>query len=165
MPTAILAFLSVASYSEPDFSTVESTVKELYAVISGPAGQARDWDRLRSVFAPGARMVPVVVSGGSSRAIYWSVDDYIKNSGPYLEQTGFFEREVKATVQRYGPVAHVWSHYECWMGKPEGEPYDRGVNSIQLSHDGQRWWVQALSWSSEKSGAGPIPETKKVAKA
>jgi hypothetical protein len=165
MPTAFLAFLSVASLSEPDFSTVESTVRELYSVISGPAGQARDWDRLRSIFAPGARMVPVVVTGGSRRAISWTVEDYIKNSGPYLEQKGFFEREVKATVERYGPVAHVWSQYECWMGQQEGEPDDRGVNSIQLSHDGQRWWVQSVSWSSEKSGAGPAPVTKGSIKA
>ncbi len=40
-----------------DVATMDATVAALYDVISGPAGK-RDWDRFRSLFIPGARLIP-----------------------------------------------------------------------------------------------------------
>jgi hypothetical protein len=36
-------------------------------------------------------------------------------------------------------------------------PYARGVNSIQLLNDGQRWWIINIYWMQE-SEENPIPE-------
>jgi len=33
----------------------------------------------------------------------------------------------------------------------------RGINSIQLMHDGRRWWVVSIFWEPE-SPPTPIPE-------
>ncbi len=41
-----------------DVASVDAIVAALYDVISGPAGQARDWDRFRSLFHPSARLIP-----------------------------------------------------------------------------------------------------------
>src|SRR5688572_26940736 len=38
-----------------DVATMDAIVAALYDVISGPAGQKRNWDRFRSLFVPGAR--------------------------------------------------------------------------------------------------------------
>ncbi len=35
-----------------DVESVDAILKALYDVISGPAGQKRDWDRFRSLFLP-----------------------------------------------------------------------------------------------------------------
>ena len=41
-----------------DVATMDAIVAALYDVISGPAGQKRNWDRFRSLFVPGARLIP-----------------------------------------------------------------------------------------------------------
>ena len=47
--------------AEKDVASIDAIMAALYDVISGPAGQARDWNRLRSLFVPTARMMPVGV--------------------------------------------------------------------------------------------------------
>src|SRR5687767_2657424 len=59
-----------------DVASVDAIVKALYDVISGPAGQARDWDRMRSLFHPDARLIPVVGAGDARRARLLTADDY-----------------------------------------------------------------------------------------
>src|SRR5438552_3869598 len=41
-----------------DVASADAIVAALYDVISGPAGQKRNWDRFKSLFAPGARLIP-----------------------------------------------------------------------------------------------------------
>src|SRR5581483_2782450 len=39
-----------------DFEGIDATIHEVYEVISGPPGQKRDFDKMRSLFAPGATL-------------------------------------------------------------------------------------------------------------
>jgi len=39
-----------------DVASIDAILAALYDVISGPAGQTRNWDRMRSLFVPGARL-------------------------------------------------------------------------------------------------------------
>ena len=41
-----------------DVVTVDAITAALYDVISGPAGQKRNWNRFRSLFAPAAKLIP-----------------------------------------------------------------------------------------------------------
>ncbi len=41
-----------------DVSSPSALVAGVYDVISGPAGQKRNWDRMRTLFVPDARMIP-----------------------------------------------------------------------------------------------------------
>jgi hypothetical protein len=135
-----------------DVATAEAIVTALYQVISGPAGQARDWDRFRSLFVPEARLIPTFVPQGESavRDRYLSVEDYIRTSGPLLVERGFFERQVASVAERFESIAHVFSTYES-RTTPDGEVFQRGINSIQLIWDGRRWWVANILWR----GVGP----------
>ncbi|WP_257449842.1 nuclear transport factor 2 family protein [Archangium lipolyticum] len=139
-----------------DVATPEALVAALYDVISGPKGQARDWDRFRSFFAPGARMIP---SGkrkdGTSGFRMLSPEDYISTSGKVLLAEGFREREVHRVVERFGSLVHVFSTYEAFR-EGETKPFMRGVNSIQLVHDGKRWWLLTVAWTPE-SPEQPLP--------
>jgi hypothetical protein len=117
-------------------------------VISGPVGQARDWNRFRSLFVPTARMMPLVPrrEGGVGLRI-GTASDYIASSGPLLVEKGFTERELARRTERFGHLAHVFSTYE---GRLEADGHAmRGINSIQLMHDGSRWWVVSLMWEAE----------------
>ena len=140
-----------------DVASLDQVVAALYDVISGPAGQARDWDRLRSLCYPGTRLLRTVVSPeGKAEMAALDVEGFIAAAGPYFEAKGFFEHEVARRVDQFGHIAQVFSTYEA-AGDPDGhEPLGRGINSIQLWSDGQRWWVMSLLWDDERPG-NPIP--------
>lgn len=140
-----------------DVETLDGILEALYAVISGPAGQARDWDRMRSLFLPGARLIPTMPAPeGGHRARVLTVEDYITQVGPRLEGVGFREVEIARRTERFGGIAHAFSSYS---GTTEAEPDRemRGINSIQLMNDGERWWIVSVFWDSERPD-NPLPE-------
>ncbi|HEX6940421.1 MAG TPA: hypothetical protein VF158_13485 [Longimicrobiales bacterium] len=141
-----------------DVASIDAIIAALYDVISGPAGEERDWDRFRSLFVPGARLIPVAVprGGGPARAVVGSVEDYIARSGPILVERGFFEREIARSTERFGHIAHAFSTYASYWKRDDAEPFARGINSIQLMYDGTRWWIVTVYWDSERPGQ-PIP--------
>ena len=145
-----------------DVASIDSIITALYDVISGPAGKKRDWDRFRSLFAPGARLIPTgprrapgtkpdaPLTGTEeygSRSL--TPEDYISRSSSLLEERGFFEREVARRTEVYGHIAHAFSTYESRHKAEEAKPFQRGINSIQLMNDGKRWWVVTVFWEGE----------------
>ncbi len=149
---ACLAVSTVAAASD-DNSTPDALVSALYDVISGPAGKERDPDRMRALFYDGARMVSVGrVQAGKVRYRVLTVEDYIERNFPVLERRGFFETQVKSVTERYGNIVHVFSTYESRRSKDDEEPFARGINSLQLMNDGERWWIMSIVWQSEVPG-------------
>ncbi len=134
-----------------DVASPDAIIAALYDVISGAAGKKRDWNRMRSLFRPEGRLIPVVprCEGGFTTR-YLSVEDYIKGSGAYLETNGFFERETNRKQERYGNLVHAFSAYESRHKADDAQPFARGTNSIQLMFDGTRWWVVNVAWDSER---------------
>jgi len=140
-----------------DVQSMDAILAALYDVISGPIGQARDWDRMRNLFVPGARLIPTVYRPDSVPTLRnLSVEDYITRAGPMLEKNGFFETEIARQVERYGGVVHAFSTYESRHKADDPTPFMRGINSIQLFNDGQRWWVVTVFWEGERPD-NPIP--------
>lgn len=141
-----------------DVESIDAIVAALYDVISGPAGDARDWDRMRSLFHPGALMVPTGMTqdGSRSGAVVWSVEDYIRLNEPFLAQQGFFEEELRREVIDFGHIAHVFSSYAARQ-EANGPVFMRGLNSLQLLDDGTRWWIVSLMWNPE-SPRQPLPD-------
>ena len=140
-----------------DVESVDAIIGALYEVISGPAGEKRDWERFRSLFLPGAHLIPSVVTpDGSIRHVVWAPEEYISRAGSQLEEIGFFESEVARTTERFGNIAHAFSTYESRVEEDE-EPFQRGINSIQLFWDGTRWWIVNIAWDQERED-NPIPD-------
>ncbi|MBL8738477.1 MAG: DUF2785 domain-containing protein [Planctomycetes bacterium] len=139
-----------------DVASVDAIVRALYASISGPAGQRRDWARVRSLFHRHHRMLPLVRGQGGMQAVPLTVDDYVQRAGAMLERDGFFEQEIARQVLQFGDLVHVWSTYEARRSLADEQPFLRGINSIQLVREGGRWWVLSIGWEQE-ADAGPIP--------
>ena len=140
-----------------DVASPEAIVAALYDVISGDAGVERDWDRFRSLFHPTARLMPSGVNAqgvGVARSI--TPDEYIERSSPLLMRDGFHEREIARRSERFGHMLHVWSTYESLHSLSDTAPFARGINSIQLFHDGTRWWILSVYWLGE-TPATPLP--------
>lgn len=140
-----------------DVASADAIIGALYDVISGPAAQKRNWDRFRSLFIPGARLIPTGVTPGQpARVRVMTPDEYAASSGPRLEQNGFFEREISRTGEQFGAMTHAFSTYESRRAAADEKPFARGINSIQLFNDGTRWWIVTVYWDAERAD-NPIP--------
>lgn len=159
IPTGGQANPTTPTPADPaDVESVDAIVAAVYDVISGPAGEARDWDRWRSLFMPEARLVALGASGdGAYQARVMTPEDYVQMAGALLEETGFFESEIGRVQEEFGPVVHLFSTYQSKRTLDDPEPFARGINSFQLMHDGSRWWVVTVYWTSETPDL-PIPE-------
>jgi hypothetical protein len=146
---------SQASSANPsDVKSIDSILTTLYAVISGPAGD-RDWNRFRSLFAKDARLTSVTKEASDHPARLLSADEYISLAGGYFKTHAFYENAIVNKVDRFGNMAQVFSSYES-RNAPAEKPFTRGINSIQLFFDQDRWWILSILWD-EESPTNPLP--------
>ena len=138
--------------------TLDSTISALYGIISGEKGEERDWELMRYIFHPDAKLIP---SGKNKEGVYqarfMTPEDYIKSSGSWLVENGFFEKEIHRTVNTFGNITQVFSTYQSFHSESDKKPFMRGVNSIQLLNDGKRWWILNIYWTQETQ-ENPIPK-------
>jgi hypothetical protein len=126
-----------------DVASEDAIVAAQYDLISGPAGP-RDWNRLRSLVTPGAKIV-FSVTGADGAVTFREVpvETFIATNGPYLMSHAWWEREVARRSQRFGSIVQVFSTYEA-RGTAAGPAVERGIDAMQLvKHDG-RWWIANL---------------------
>jgi hypothetical protein len=142
-----------------DVASPDAIMAATYDVISGPAGQQRDWDRFRSLFVPGARLIPVVPrkTGGGLDTRIITPDEYAQHADAYFQKNGFAEREISRKSERYGNIMQIFSTYESRHDAKDAQPFARGINSFQLFYDGTRWWVVTIYWL-EETPENPLPK-------
>lgn len=140
-----------------DVNNLDNILSALYGVISGEKGEARDWERFKYLFIEEARLIPIG-KGKDGNVGYriMSPENYVLSSGKWLEENGFHEVEISRVVESYGSLVHVFSTYESYRSKSDSKPFARGINSIQLLDDGNRWWVVQIYWLGETK-ENPLP--------
>jgi hypothetical protein len=139
-----------------DVATLDGIIRAYYEVVSRPAGVPADRARDATLHHPSAL---VGMTGVDEEGEPWirtmTLEEYHESSGGPGEE-GFWEWEIHRVTHRLGNMALVWSTYAS-STRPGGPVQDRGINSIQLYHDGTRWWI--LSWIYDRERPGnPIPE-------
>ena len=142
--------------SPADVSSIDGIIKAYYEVVSGPAGQPRDWARDSTLHLPGAQVL--IVRNNADGSVFpgkMTLADYHR-TGDGISETGFFEYEINRVTTQHGAIAHVWSTYE-WTSTENGPVGGQGINSIQLVHDGNRWWI--TSWMFDgRTNAPDVPK-------
>jgi hypothetical protein len=138
-----------------DVTTIEGILEAYYEVVSRPAAVPADRARDEWIHHPDALVgYPATGPDGEPTLVTMSLGEFHDRfGGPDSEP--FYEWEVHRDVHRFGNIAHVWSTYAS-SREPGGEPLSRGINSIQLYHDGQRWWIMSWIYDREREG-NPIP--------
>src|SRR3954447_4582107 len=97
-----------------DVESIDAIINAAYDGISGPKGKKRDWDRERSLYYPGARLIPTAKpgEGGDLMPNILDIEGFIKRVEPYFEEDGFYEKEIARYTEQFGRIAHPWSVYE-----------------------------------------------------
>jgi hypothetical protein len=144
------AAVATTPAAKTDLAGIDQAIRGVYEVISGPPGQKRDFDRMRTLFAPGATLKaigPKGLGGGS-------VEDYISRNKDILEQKGFTERELGRRTEVWGGLATAWSAYDGRTA--DGSFHERGINSFQLVKVDGKWLVASILWQ-EETPQNPLP--------
>ena len=140
-----------------DVASADAIIAALYDANTILVDQKRDADRFRSLFVPGARLMPTIrpPNGGTGVIRIQTVDDYIRQASSGPPRHGFSEREIARTSEAFGNIMQAFSTYETHRDSADARPI-RGINSIQLFNDGSRWWVVGVMWDNERPDK-PIP--------
>jgi hypothetical protein len=134
-----------------DVATLDAILHAFYETVSGAMGQPRDWDRFRSLFLPDGRLMPIISLAGEKAGMrFLSTEDFIDRVEPIFAREDFWERETSRQTETSGHFAHVLSFYES-LRSPDGPPFERSVNSIQLFNDGLRWWIVNVMWNTSRT--------------
>lgn len=142
---ALIAAIIAASAPAHAQESPGETLEALYDVISGPVGEARDWERFRSLFVEGARMTIVLPSEDGTRIVSLSPDDYIERSAESLVSIGFTETETRRETFLYGEMATILSAYEG-VRIDTGETVAVGINTLVIVKEGDAWKVASIAW-------------------
>lgn len=136
-----------------DVKTIDGLIKASYEVVSGAKGTPRQWERDKSLHHPKAvYSYPV---RGKNEQLTMTLSEFHKETDDIVYASGFYESEIGREVKQFGNMANVWSAYETRTEKG-GPVVARGINSIQLYHDGERWWIVSWVFDREKP-QNPIP--------
>ena len=95
--------------------------------------------------------MPIVSLGGEKAGVrFLSVEDFIHRVDPIFAKEDFWELESSRKTETFGRFAIVLSFYD-YLRSPDGPPFERSANSIQLLNDGGRWWIVNVMWNTSRS--------------
>ena len=135
-----------------DYSNLDSVIENMFSVISGPAGAPRDWELLRSLYHPHARLMVAPNAGGEAMPLrVMNVEEFIQRLDAIFKTESFWEREKHRETEIFGRVAQVFCHYESFH-EENGKPFTSGKKSMHLFNDGKRWWIVSAIWNTERAG-------------
>lgn len=143
-------------------TTPTGLIEALYEMASFDAGPEPDWERFRDVFLEAALLVFARSASQPMRPM--GVDGFIEDWERFfreyeLETKGFHEDIADMHVVEFGGIAHAFVIFEPRIGADELETQMRGLDSIELAFDGERWWIAAITTDFERPGT-VIPDIR-----
>jgi hypothetical protein len=105
------------------------TLQSMYRVISFAEGDEPDWDGMKQVFAPNARLTRIT----PDRVEHFDLASFQLMAQEMLDlgiYTGFYEHEVARRAEIFGSLAHVLSIYETKRDAMAAGYLGRGLISL-----------------------------------
>lgn len=142
--------------NEEDVSSIDGLIDVLYESITFTEGEKPDLERFSSLFIPNAPFIRITPDGPNTM----DLDSFVSSFSDRVSSgtlKSFYEAEVSRKTNSFGGIAQVFSTYKKGMNTTAPQSLGRGINSIQLFHDGRRWWACGITWEDERDD-NPIPE-------
>lgn len=153
---ASLDGITTQTANHNDVSSIDALVNALYQSITFPEGEKPNLDRFKSLFIPNALFIRITPDGPNAMDLASFVSSFSERITSNA-LTSFYEAEISRKTHSFGGIAHVFSTYKKGMNTTDPRFLGRGINSIQLFHDGKRWWACGITWEDERAD-NPIPE-------
>jgi hypothetical protein len=147
---------SSPAVDQADVSSIDAIVKALYTSITFREGKRPNLERLRSLFAPKAPFIRITKDAVNKM----DLDSFLSSFNERIKtgaMKSFYEGEISRKTHAFGSIAQVFTTYNKGINTKDPKSMVRGINSIQLFHDGQRWWISSILWQDE-TGDNPIPQ-------
>ncbi len=144
-PDTLVPFLLA---DQIDLSSIDAIVKAVYQTISFHEGEEPDWGRFRTLFFPKANLIRIT----QESVIEMDMEGFILSFTERIKKgviRSFREAEISRKTDAFGGIAQVFSTYIKNVNPDDSDSSVRGINSIQLYFDGQRWWISSLIWEDE----------------
>ncbi|WP_353779671.1 hypothetical protein [Winogradskyella sp. 3972H.M.0a.05] len=156
--SVVIPCASFSQSSEPndsliykkDVESIQSIMDSYYDCISGPIGQKRDFDRLKNLFHPEARLIYSYWNESSTVSevmVFNTIEEFISKLD-YLDKKGFYEYEIQNSIEQFSSISHVFSTY-TYRVEDNSIPQNKGITSYQLLFDGDRYWIISMFWAAE----------------
>lgn len=145
----------MSNKTEIDLNSIDGLVKALYQGISFAPRKQPEYKMLELLFHSNALVTPPkgdtggVLTPMTARQFITSFDKSLKSEG--LIELGATEEEVGRQTLVFQRTALVASSYHFTVSGSD-TPVARGVNSLQLVFDQDRWWILSLAWDRPKQG-------------
>ena len=153
---------SAAPPANADGASVDAILNALYESVSHGPDAEPNWARMRGIFLPVGMLIPPKRPNQDMFTVL-DVDQFrervqkgMAEAKQKNEPTSFFEKEVARKLDCFGNVCQAFSTYEGRRAPTDEKPFVRGINSIQVLNDGERWWVASVVWDTERPN-NPIP--------
>ena len=139
-----------------EVASIDGVVNAIYESISFGESEKPDMMRFRSLCSPTAPFIRIRHDSVDKMNIESFISSFQERVDTGILKS-FYEKEIFRKTHRYGSIAQVFSTYEKGMNTDDPDSSVRGINSIQLYYDGERWWISCLIWEDERPD-NPIPE-------
>ena len=119
-------------------------IDRFYEIISGIAGEERDWDEFESLFCDKASLM-------NSKADPHPLDvsSYIVKLNKFLETNDFYEYGLNYDVKVYRNIVYVYSEYEAKESLDDDKLLKKGVNLVHLLRVNEEWKIVSMLWEDE----------------
>lgn len=144
----LLSFPLLCVGQQANEKAVGKTIEQFYSLLSFSDTLSTKLDSLESLFTSDGRLV----ANFGKKPLVFTVEEYVAGlrnsirSGQLYSST---ERELARQVDVFGKIAHVLSTYELTMVGKDGTIVRRGLNSIQLLKQDNKWLIYSLIWDRE----------------
>jgi len=129
----------------------KALLDEFFAAVSFESGERPAYAKLRDLFTADGRLVNTAPQPPDSAGVEEFIEprQRMVDSG---ELTAFLERELAASQDVFGNVAHRLSNYEK-RGTKNGVTFEaRGVISTQFVNTPSGWRISSMAWDDERPG-------------
>jgi hypothetical protein len=133
-----------------DVKSIDAIIDAYYDVISGSSEDPWQFERDKFLHSVNAVIIRLDDQGNAE---FNSLEaEYIPIGLNPRED--LYEIELKREVRHFGNIAQVWSAFEIRTDR-EVPTITRGLNSIQLHYENDRWYID--SWTMQmESGENPL---------
>jgi fructose-1,6-bisphosphatase len=125
-----------------DVQSIATIIDAYYDVVSGSSEDPWQFERDSYIHSKNAIITRLDENGNAESHALEA--EYIPLA--LAPKEDFYEKELKRTVSQFGNIAQVWSAFEI-RTDPEIATIVRGLNSIQLRYENERWFID--SWTCE----------------